>query len=157
MGKFEDEVRNMYQKQIDPEVSKILGEIKELKMLKDIKTKKFADEGGYADKLAKKFGKSLKTTQLRKFFSAIKDINNDLKDGKSWGDVEGKYYLLKPKIANAKGRGLIPEEFYVFMKTCMAKIDHLGSDGDKKNNFNRFVEFLEAVVAYHKYHYPKSQ
>ncbi len=37
----------------------------------------------------------------------------------------------------------------------MSKVDK-GSDEDKVNNFNRMVEFIEAIVAYHKYYDPKS-
>jgi CRISPR-associated protein Csm2 len=147
----------MYQRQLDPEVSKIVKEIGNLKMLKELDPKMFADEDGYADRLAgTKSLRTLKTTQLRKFFGAIKDMEGKLKpkEGK-WSNIEADFYLLKPKLANAKGRGLIPEEFYEFMKICMSKVD-LGSEEDKKENFKRMVEFLEAVVAYHKYYNPKA-
>lgn len=140
------------QRQVDPEVSGILKEIDSLKMLKELDTKKFADENGYADRLAGRFGKKLKTTQLRKFFGAIKEIESDLKE-RDWSSIEAKFFLLKPMLAYAKGRGLIPEEFYEFMKICMSKVD-IGSNDDKKENFRRLVEFLEAVVAYHKYYNP---
>ena len=144
----------MYKRQIDPEVSSILGEIRSLKTLKELDVKTFADENGYADKLAQKFGKDLKTTQLRKFFGAVKEIEAGLKED-DWSKVEANFYLLKPKLANAKGRGLIPEEFYEFMKTCMGKVD-AGSENDKKENFQKLTKFLEAVVAYHKYYNPKA-
>ena len=145
----------MYQKQLDPEISNILKKINELNMLKELNRKTFADEGGYADKIASNRSlKYLKTTQLRKFFGAIKEMESNLKEG-GWDQVEGDFYLLKPKLANAKGRSLIPIEFYEFMKTCMSKVD-VGSEKDKEENFRRFVEFLEAVVAYHKYYNPRA-
>lgn len=145
----------MYQERLDPEISNILKKIDELDMLKELNQKTFADEGGYADKIASNRSlKSLKTTQLRKFFGAIKEMDSNLKED-GWNRVEGDFYLLKPKLANAKGRRLIPTEFYEFMKTCMSKVD-VGSEDDKKENFRRFVEFLEAVVAYHKYYNPRA-
>lgn len=144
----------MYQKRLDPEIKEILGEINNLKMLKELKTNKFADEGGYADKLAASRSlKTLKTTQIRKFFGAVRDIGANLEKG--WENVEADFYLLKPKLANARGRGLIPEEFYELMKACMNKVD-VGSEEDKAKNFQRFVEFFEAVVAYHKYYNPRA-
>ncbi len=149
----------MYQKQLDPEISNILKKIDKLKMLKELNRKTFADEGGYADKIASNSSlRYLKTTQLRKFFGAIKEMDSKLKNdskNEGWNRIEGDFYMLKPKLANAKGRGLIPIEFYEFMKTCMSKVD-VGSEENKKENFRRFVEFLEAVVAYHKYYNPRA-
>lgn len=132
------------------EINNIISEIGSLNMLKDLETKKFADEGEYADMIAKKSGGSLKTNQLRKFFGAVRDIQR--KD--SWDEMEVDFYLLKPKLAYSKGRKLIPPDFYDVMKVCMNKID-IGTDEEKVENFNRLVEFMEAIVAYHKY-YEKS-
>lgn len=139
---------------MDTEVSRVLKEIRSKEMLRELDVKEFADENGYADTLAKKFGRELKTTQLRKFFGAIKRIEGDLKE-KRWDEIKADFFLLKPKLANAKGRGLIPEEFYEFMKICMSKVD-VGSDNEKKENFQRMIEFIEAVVAYHKYYNPRA-
>jgi len=142
---------------IDDEISTIMGEIKQLEMLKDLKTKDFADEDGYADKISKKLAlkrsirPKLKTSQLRKFFGAIRNIERE----KEWEKMETEFYLLKPKLANSRGRDLIPEEFYQIMKVCMSKVDE-GSDEDKVENFSKMVEFLEAIVAYHKYYSPKA-
>ncbi len=140
-----------YQKQMqfDKDVENILNEIGKLKMLKELDVKSLADEGGHADKLAQKL-KYMKTTQLRRFFGAIKEIEKNLKE-KKWDDVEAEFYLLKPKLAYAKGRKLIPNEFHQVVKTAMNKIN-IGSENDKIQNYTRFVWFLEAVVAYHKFY-----
>jgi CRISPR-associated protein Csm2 len=138
---------------IDAEVESILEKIKQLEMLKDLKEKDFADENGYADTIANNL-RGMKTTQLRKFFDSIREIKEKLKKG-SWEDVEADFYLLKPKIAHARGRNLIPEEFNELMKVCMKKVD-IGEDTDKKKkNFEKMVAFLEAVVAYHRYYNPR--
>jgi CRISPR-associated protein Csm2 len=129
------------------EIDGIISEIGSLSMLKDLETKKFADEGEYADKIAKISGRDLKTNQLRKFFGAVRDIQRK----ESWNDMEVDFYLLKPKLAYSQGRRLIPPDFYNVMKVCMHKID-TGTDEDKVKNFNRLVEFMEAIVAYHKYY-----
>jgi CRISPR-associated protein Csm2 len=139
-------------RRIDTEVESILKEIEELKMLKDLKEKEIADEKGYADRIASRL-RGMKTTQLRKFFDSIRKIKEELKDG-GWEEVEADFYLLKPRIAHARGRNLIPEEFNEFMKVCMRKVD-IGEGRDKKENFEKMVDFLEAVVAYHRYYNPR--
>lgn len=129
------------------EIDAIISEIGTLTMLKDMETKKFADEGEYADKIAKISGRSLKTNQLRKFFGAVREIQRK----ENWDDMEVEFYLLKPKLAYSQGRKLIPRDFYNVMKVCMNKVD-IGTEQDKVANFNKFVDFLEAIVAYHKYY-----
>ena len=142
-----------YQKQIpfDKDIDKILKGIEELGMFKDLDIKSLANEGEYADTIAHKLKNiDMKTTQLRRFFGAVKEIETKL-NGKSWEDVEADFYLLKPKLAYAKGRKLIPSEFYEVVKTSMNKVD-VGNSKDKIANYKMFVKFLESVVAYHKFH-----
>jgi CRISPR-associated protein Csm2 len=135
------------------DIGKILDEISKLKMLKDLSIKSMADENGYADKIAHTL-RNMKTAQLRRFFGAIKSIERTIEDEKSekaWDEVEAEFYLLKPKIAYAKGRKLIPEEFYQVLKVSLNKIN-IGSNEDKIENFKIFVKFLESIVAYHKFY-----
>jgi len=141
-----------YQNQIhlDKDVEVILKDIENLNMFKDLDIKLLANERGYADTLANKL-KGMKTTQLRRFFGAVKEIETNL-NGKSWKDVEVDFYLLKPKLAYAKGRKLIPAEFHEVVKTSMNKVD-VGDNEDKIANYKMFVKFLESIVAYHKFHW----
>jgi len=126
-------------------------EISALDKLSDLEVKKYADTGGYADVIARA-NKNLKTTQLRKFFSAIRSME---KKADSWKNIEADFYLLKPQLANASGRGLIPKGFYEVMKKMMDKVDR-GDDDEKIENFRVFVRFLESIVAYHKFYNPRS-
>lgn len=135
--------------QDDPEIKEVIGKISKIGMLKNLSPKDFADEGGYADIVAKN-SSSLKTTQLRKFFGAIRDIEKE----KDWNNMETEFYLLKPKLAYAVGRDLIKKPFYNFMMVCMGKVD-LGTDEEKIENFKAMVNFLEAIVAYHKFYNAK--
>ncbi|MGC9517458.1 MAG: type III-A CRISPR-associated protein Csm2 [Methanomicrobiales archaeon] len=132
------------------DIKMVIGKIDKIEMLKDLKAKDFADEGGYADLVAKN-SRDLKTTQLRKFFGAIRDIEME----KDWDHMETSFYLLKPKLANSVGRKLIPQDFYQFMKVSMNKVD-VGTEEEKVKNFKKLVEFVEAVVAYHKFYHPKA-
>lgn len=135
------------------EIGKILDEIGKLEMLKDLSIKLIADEDEYADKIAHTL-RNMKTAQLRRFFGAIKLIERTIEEEnseKAWDDVEAEFYLLKPKIAYAKGRKLIPEEFYQVLKVSLNKVN-IGTNEDKIENFKRFVKFLESIVAYHKFY-----
>lgn len=128
------------------EIKEIINEINQVKMLSDISAKEYADENGYADKIAKN-SKDLKTTQLRKFFGAVKLIEQK----ETWDEIEVDFYLLKPQIAVAKGRKLIPQNFYKIMMALMRKVD-VGSEEEKMKNFDTFVKFFESIVAYHKFY-----
>jgi len=130
------------------EIKRVIEKIDEVDMLKNLSPREFANEGGYADTVAK--NSDLDTTQLRKFFGAIRDIEKE----KKWESMETEFYLLKPKIAYAVGRKLIKKPFYDFMMSCMRKVD-LGTDEEKVENFKAMVNILEAVVAYHRFYNPK--
>lgn len=129
----------------------IEGKIEGLAHMKDLKVEDFAEEGGLAQSLIKDVGRDLKATQLRRFFHYVKDIAQGYKlDGdKSFSRAE--VAALMPLLAYAKGRGLIPENFYKVMKTIF---------GPKKctdrEDFLTAANFLEAIMAYHKFEYPKS-
>jgi len=137
--------------QIDPEVDKIIKEIDKLQMLNQLKTKDFADENGFADKVAQKI-RGTKTAQLYKFFASIRKMQKGLKQTHEWNGIEGAFYLLKPQIAYAKGRELIQNEFYRILMALFSKVD-VGTNDEKIENFNKMVQFLEAIVAFHKFHY----
>lgn len=129
-------------------IDEIIKEIKKVSSFSEIKPKDYADIGGYADIIAKELKEKLNTNQLRKFFGAVRDIEKK----KEWSDIEPELYLLKPKFAVSVGRKLIPKEFFDVMNVCLNKIDIGETDDEKKENFNTFVKFFEAIVAYHKYY-----
>ncbi len=80
-----------------------------------------------------------KTTQLRKIFTEIKEICQR-KD-------KERLYLLYPKLAYSKGRKLIPDNFYKLVVACLDKLKTSSNEKD----FERFEEFITAIVAYNKY------
>lgn len=130
------------------EIDKIIKKIENVSSFSEIKPKDYADEDGYAAIIAKEL-KKLNTNQLRKFFGAVRDIEKK----KEWSDIEPELYLLKPKFAVSVGRKLIPKDFFKVMNVCLNKIDVGETDDEKKENFNTFVKFFEAIVAYHKYYH----
>ncbi len=90
----------------------------------------------------------LSTSQLRKFFGEMKQIQSDFQK------YQANVPLLKAKLAYAVGR-----DFDTKSKTYSSKIDkfyeqmELGINAiqGEEANFKRFVQIVEAVVAFHKY------
>lgn len=90
-------------------------------------------------------GKALTTSQLRKFFGAVKQIQ--MKSEFDLTDV----VLLKPKLAyavgrakgNNKGKHVKIEEFNDVIVSGINLVTN-------KEQFKRFVSIFEAIVAYHK-------
>jgi CRISPR type III-A-associated protein Csm2 len=106
---------------------------------------KYAEENGLADEFARNIKKELNPTQLRRFFHQVKDLQ--LRFEKENNFDRAKIALIMPTLAYAVGRSLIPAEFYDLMKFCF------GSEKCKtKADFENSVQFLEAILAYHKYY-----
>lgn len=132
------------------QIGEIIEEIRKLQDLQDLKAEDFAPEGGYADKVAQSC-REMKTAQLRKFFDTMRKVERDLKR-KKWEEVEGEFLMLEPRLAAAVARGLVPSEFYELMKVCIEKLRGAGDEGKIRKGFERLTQFLEAIVAYHKYY-----
>jgi len=117
-------------------------------------------ENGIADTVIKGV-RELKITQLRRFFDSIKSIEAMIDDTSDWDrKVHVRFAMLRPYLANARGRNLIEPEFYDFIKTCMDKVICQPENGkiDVKqtlDNFELFVQIMESLVAYYRYYNPK--
>ncbi len=133
-------------------IDDIIRKIDGLQNLGELDEKTIAEENGYAESVAadRDIKKRLKTTQLRKIFDRVKTIERKLNED-GWDAVQPDFYMLRPELAYAKARKLIPEQFFMLMNACMKQVDK-GNNEQKKKNYARFVRFLEAIVAYHKYH-----
>jgi CRISPR-associated protein Csm2 len=105
---------------------------------------------------AQKFGERLernriKSSQFRRVFTHIKkiQINMESKDyGKDAPIPEGilkEVLLLKPKIAYTAGRHENIRDFYDVMVQFVNDMETVG-------DFNRFYDFVEASLAYHRYY-----
>ena len=130
-----------------PDIKDVIGKINACNTLSEIPAKDFLDaETGYAHIVAKNSSR-LNTTQLRKFFAALKKLEQ--KD--TWDEIETEFYLLKPRMAVSVGRKNLPKPFYDVILAAMAKVDNVSDDEVKMKNFDVFVKFFEAIVAYHKY------
>jgi CRISPR-associated protein Csm2 len=121
--------------------------IKNLPSMASLKPEDYAELDGYADIVAKEG--NVKPTQMRKIFHYIKALKREF-DRSDQNFNRAKVALVMPALAYAKGRGHIPENFYNLLVLCF------GAQKCKSiADFEAAVNFLEAIMAYHKYHHPK--
>ena len=88
----------------------------------------------------------LTTSQIRSIFSEVRRIEAD------WGQDSGRasrnLILLKPKMAYRarRERGDAVRDLVSVLEPSIDQVN------GKEENFQRFVEFFEAILAYHKAH-----
>ncbi len=143
---------NPTQSHNDGIVEKIKGEIGD-RTLSALPVEIFAEPDGWADEFVRGEGKGkdLNSTQLRKIFHELKDYQRQLKlkrveDSQNLQD-RGRLALIQANLAYARGRDLIPNSFYELLNFCLSR-DRCRTKAD----FDRLVQLLEAILAYHKYH-----
>lgn len=135
------------EQQIPDEINNIVREINSCEMLNKMDMKELVNENGIAYKVAGyAVDTNLKANQLRNFFGFVKKMERR----NSWDKIESEFYLLKPRMAVKVGRNDISEGFYKVITAAMDKVD-VGNEQEKLDNFKRFIEFFESIVAYHKY------
>lgn len=143
-------------------ITQIQKQIADLRIMRDLKPTDFSEEDGLADSLVqyflseskeKKGKKELKINQLRKVFHSIKSIQRSLEpkirkrsDVKDMAFDRSMIATLQVNLAYARGRQLIPEEYYDIMKQCLSQ-QKLQTNED----FMRVADFSEAILAYYKF------
>ena len=113
--------------------------------------KKLFDDGGVIDKLTERNGEfhNINTTQLRKFFEEVKNIEYRLSEKNDWNALEADLWKLVPSIKYAAGRGNVPKSFSNFISES---VEAISESQNKKQTFLNFERIFEAIIAYHKYH-----
>ena len=129
-------------------IQPVIDRIRDLKHLRELDVKEFALEGGLADQVVQAIGTaSLKPTQLRKVFHTLKTMQQKVKQlnpDQAFNSAE--LLQLMPTLAYAVGRELIPKEFYQLLREVFSP-ERLPTNAD----FLRAFDFVEAILAYHKY------
>lgn len=94
-----------------------------------------------AERLGQNFADDLSTSQIRNVFGEVKRLQMKGFDEQAAREL----ILLKPKLAYQAGRhrGKVEDLSKVLSKA----IDRVGSDAQR---FEHFVDFFEAILAYHK-------
>ncbi|WP_339381350.1 type III-A CRISPR-associated protein Csm2 [Brasilonema sp. UFV-L1] len=104
------------------------------------------------EQLGKELAKQLKTNQIRKFLDAVNRLKANLAkdDKKNFSVIENDLVFLKPKLAYAAARqqknSRDPGPVAPFKQVLDAAIKQVKTTED----FDRFVQLVEAVIAYHK-------
>ncbi|MGN0093480.1 MAG: type III-A CRISPR-associated protein Csm2 [Methanobrevibacter sp.] len=125
---------------------KIKKELNELNNLSELSNTDITDNNGYADRISKEI-QNLPNSQLRKFFNNIRLIDKR----SNWKEIEYDFFLLKPQLAVAVGRTIIPQNFFEIMNILMDNVNK-GDNQHKYNNFKIFVNFYESIIAYHNFY-----
>jgi len=99
-------------------------------------------------KHAEQFGPYLKqqrleTNQVRKFLDAVNRLKADLAETGEFAKVETEVVLLKPKLAYAAARQKAAKPLDEVMSAAIDKVH-------SKEDFERLVQLLESIIAYHK-------
>lgn len=117
--------------------------IRALPSMSALKPEDYAEKDGWADVVAKT--SNMKATQLRKIFHYVKDLKREFQRNEASFN-RAKVALLMPSLAYAQGRDLIPRDFFELLTLCFGQ-DKCRTAEDFENAAN----FLEAIMAYHKY------
>lgn len=127
------------------DIQQVIQRIKSLKRMRELKVEEFAPEGGLADQVVQALGPAnLKPTQLRKVFHTLKLIQKNVIKDQEFDN--SRLLTLMPMLAYSVGRELIPREFYDLLKEVFNP-QRLETNED----FLRAFDFVEAMLAYHKY------
>lgn len=117
-----------------------------------------------AEELGNIFGKKKKrgndavvsTSQIRAIFGTVRQIEMNWPPPEVTADADKAQKaqrdltLLKPKVVYRAARENTPE-FYQFADMMNQGIDLVLADGQQtRQRFGHFVDFLEAILAYHK-------
>ena len=105
-----------------------------------------------AERLGKQLARNLTTSQIRNIYGAVKKMQMK-------GELDThKLLMLKPKLAYAAkrhGRGVdmlkdALTQAIDFVERKQIDLSEEEQSKKKQEKFNRFVDFFEAILAYHK-------
>ena len=136
------------------EMGTVMKEINKVTDLADLSIEVIAGPDGIAEnaaKIMKDQRSTLNPTQLRKFFDTIIKIKEKQSEN-GWEAGESDFFMLYPTLAYAKGRKTIPQEFYTLTTGCLKKIPSAKGSKQSVENYSRFVNLMESLVAYSKYY-----
>lgn len=135
------------EEKIPKEINDIVDNINSCEMLSKMDINELVAIDGFAYEIAGyAVDTGMKNTQLRSFFEVLKKLQRN----KKWEDIKPEFILLKPRMAVRVGRSKVEEGFFKVIVAAMDKIE-VDDEKDTLKNYNTFVEFFEAIIAYHKY------
>ncbi len=133
----------------------ITQKIERIKNLNELDLEEFIKPNGICEGIS--IGLTFKKSQFRKFYNEIKNIKIKINKLSNYSNNEEinaisiQLVSLIPKLAYSKGRNLIDDNFFKFMKTMITKL----RNKIDKENFEVLDKILETILAYHTYYNPK--
>lgn len=113
---------------------------------------RYVAKDGDADRIAKDLGlakPAMANHQLRRFYAHVRAADNRLRMTGNFSSVYIDLKKLEPFVAEAKGKGKIPDLFYHFLNRNLLSVK-------TENDFvHGFMEHFQAVVAFFTFHHPK--
>jgi len=94
---------------------------------------------------------AMTTSQIRNVFGEVKRIQAK-SQGQEFEKFQSEFFLLRPKIAYAEARVVAKSQdskIKDFRKVMDLAHQEVKND---KENLQRFVDFFEAILAYHKFY-----
>ena len=107
-----------------------------------------------ADQLGQELARQdLSTSQIRALFGEVRQIEGEWGMGaeaREW--ALRRLILLKPKMAYRarRERGRAVQELVGVLQPALEEVVREKDEGKQDADFKRFVEFFEAILAYHK-------
>lgn len=100
----------------------------------------------------------ISTSQIRKFLSAVNKINNKIRyqnnDDILSEDIVAEIAYMRVQFAYIVGRNKNNEGFKKLHKELD---DAIANIKNSKSNFINFARYVEAIIAYHKFHGGKDE
>lgn len=121
--------------------SRMVTKIDKFTSLREYKTRELVED---AEELGKKIARDVKTTQIRKFLDAVNRLKVQPEREKNFTEtIKPELELLRPKLAYAMARQQSIKDLRLVMEAAIKKI--IAPD-----DFVRFVQLIESIIAYHK-------
>ena len=128
----------------------------EIKFWKDPKTRTINTDlfDGVAEQSAQEVSRAggrnrNKPTQLRKFYDEVLRLESLMKDKPEEFEKNLPYLkMLNAKVAYAKARDLVTEEFRQMIKQGISQVDN-------PDSLKLFARFFEAFMGYYKFHFER--
>jgi len=128
------------QDQNKEKVKAIVNRIEKLASLSDYGARDLVSDARTLAHLSR----DLKTAQIRKIYGTVKKLELEVRSGDFNHD---KVIFLLPKLAYAANKKGEVRNLQEVLSTCINKV----RDGENgKADFRRFVNFFEAILAYHR-------
>lgn len=116
-----------------------------------------------ADKLGEELARNkLSTSQIRSIFGEVRQIQAQWEMGTQPEQERGaelqqiawrRLVLLKPKMAyRAKKGEKVVQDLVNVLDPAVNEVLRVDDRGEQLKRFQRFIEFFEAILAYHKYY-----